>query len=209
MNIDPFKDAPNVQNDLETSELAKNTGDVNEADNDINYDAPLAENTTEEVKENLEKTCDSRCPENHGEWEGERGNSKWVPEGDYVPPEKSPEGNKPYSNPDQLSWKEILEKYGIDGITFVDGYPDFSEISKGTVEIEGFETGGSDAKNRNFRKADIELAKQRGCTPEEVAKWRKENNYTWHECEDKKTMMKVPNEVHANVPHDGGRSQND
>ena len=108
MNIDPFKDAPNVQNDLETSELAKNAGDVNEADNDINYDAPLAENTTEEVKENLEKTCDSRCPENHGEWEGERGNSKWVPEGDYVPPEKSPEGNKPYSNPDQLSWKDSM-----------------------------------------------------------------------------------------------------
>lgn len=104
---------------------------------------------------------------------------------------------------------EILKKYGIDGIRFKDGFPDFSEVSKGNVQIEGFETGGNTEKNRNFKKADIELAKQRGCSPEEVKKWREENNYTWHECEDKKTMQKVPNEIHANVPHDGGRSQRD
>lgn len=153
------------------------------------------------------KTDLARTPSSNGEWSGERGNSTWHPDGEYIPPEKSPENRKPYSNPENKTWNEILEKYGIDGIPFRDGFPDFSEVSRGTVEIEGFETGGSDAKNRNFAKADIELAKQKGCSPEDVEKWRKENNYTWHECEDKKTMQKVPNEIHANIPHDGGRSQ--
>ncbi|WP_442866219.1 HNH endonuclease signature motif containing protein [Aeromonas sp. QDB50] len=99
--------------------------------------------------------------------------------------------------------REILEKYDIDGIRFKDGEPDFSEISKGDVEIEPF----SDSRSDNFDKADIELAKQKGCSPEDVAKWRKENGYTWHECKDMKTMQKVPSEVHNNIPHSGGISE--
>ena len=134
------------------------------------------------------------CPISDGHWEGERGDSKWVPDGDYIPQKSNPEGK---------TWDEILEKYGIDGINFKDGEPDFSKLSKGTVEIENF----SENRDDNFDKADAELAKQRGCTPEEVAKWRKENGYTWHECKDMKTMQKVPSEVHNNVPHSGGISE--
>lgn len=155
-----------------------------------------------------DKKVDTRLPVNNGKWEGEEGNSNWIPDLEYVPPEKSrnPE-TSPYSNPDNSTWGEILEKYKIKGIVFKDGFPVFDDISRGTVEIDNFETGGSEAKDHNFKKADIEMAKQRGCTPQDVREWRKENNYTWHECEDKKTMQKVPNEVHANIPHDGGRSQ--
>lgn len=97
---------------------------------------------------------------------------------------------------------EILEKYGIDGIMFKDGEPVFDNISKGTVTIEGFSSNRDD----NFDKADIELAKQRGCSPEEVRQWRKENGYTWHECKDMTTMQKVPSEVHNNITHRGGVS---
>ena len=35
----------------------------------------------------------------------------------------------------------------------------------------------------------------------------KENNYTWHESRDMSTMQKVPNEIHANIPHSGGVSK--
>ena len=150
------------------------------------YDKPLGV-----INDNLKN-----CPieGNNGHWEGERGNSKWLPDRDYVPGKSNPEGK---------TWGEILDKYGIDGIPFKDGEPDFSEISKGTVEIKPF----TDSRTDNFDKADIELAKQRGCTPEEVAKWRKENGYTWHECKDMKTMQKVPSEVHNNVSHSGGISE--
>lgn len=135
------------------------------------------------------------CPidGNGGSWEGERGNSKWIPDRDEVP-------KSPLTNPEGLSWGELLDKYGIDGIPFQDGEADFSEVSKGQVEIDDF----TDDRAANFDQADEKLAEQRGCTPEEVARWREENKYTWHECKDCKTMQKVPTEIHGNVSHSGG-----
>lgn len=133
------------------------------------------------------------CPLENGHWEGERGNSKWIPDPYYAPQKSNPEGK---------TWEEILEKYDVDGIEFKDGEPIFDNISKATVKIEGFSSNRDD----NFDKADIELAKQRGCLPEEVKQWRKENGYTWHECKDMATMQKVPSEVHNNIPHRGGVS---
>lgn len=175
-------------------------------------EAGSVENIKPERAEGIEKvkpkeTEYKNCPiEGHGgTWEGERGDSKWIPDMDYVPPEKRPD--KPYSNPDNLTMKEIMSKYGQDGIEFKNGYPDFKEISRGEVKIRDFETGGVVAKNHNFTKADIEQANLKDCSPDDVRNWRMENNYTWHECEDKATMQKVPNEVHANIPHRGGRSR--
>lgn len=153
---------------------------------DAEYDKPLG------VIIGDKKNCPLEG--NSGHWDGERGDSKWRPDRNVVPGK---------CNPDNKTWGEILDQYGIDGITFKDGEPDFSEISKGNVKIEPFSTDRSD----NFDKADIELAKQKGCTPEEVAKWRKENRYTWHECKDMSTMQKVPSEVHNNITHRGGISE--
>ena len=134
------------------------------------------------------------CPIENGEWTDERGNSKWCPDKDYVPKKVNPEGK---------TWSEILGKHGIDNVNFKDGEPDFSCISKGTIEINNF----SDNRSDNFDKADIELAKRHGCSPGEVRKWRKENSYTWHECKDMKTMEKVPSIIHNNISHSGGISE--
>lgn len=152
----------------------------------IEYDKPLGS-----VCENFKN-----CPieGNNGHWDGERGNSTWYPDRDYIPGKANPEGK---------TWGEILDNYGNDGIRYKDGEPNFGEISKGNVEIVPF----SDSRSDNFDKADIELAKKKGCSPEDVAKWRKENSYTWHECKDMKTMQKVPSEVHNNIPHCGGISE--
>lgn len=163
----------------------------------------LAENkvfdkTMSEYDKPLAVMCDhmKNCPidGNNGHWDGERGNSNWQPDPNFIPGK---------ANPDGKTWNEILDKYGIDRIPFKDGEPDFSEICKGTVEIKQF----SDNRTDNFDKADIELAKQKGSTPEDVAKWRKDNSYTWHECKDMKTMQKVPSEVHNNITHSGGVSE--
>ena len=156
---------------------------------------------SEKLNDTDEKQADEsegdmrNCPidGNNGHWDGERGNSTWIPDDNYVP-EKA--------NPDGLTWKEIKDKYGIEGIPFKNGEPDFSEITKGKVEIEGY----SDSRPKNFSKADVEIAKQRGCSPSEVREWREKNGYTWHESKDCKTMSKVPNDVHLNVPHRGGIS---
>jgi len=147
------------------------------------YDKPLAI-AIEKVK---------GCPVegNNGHWEGERGDSKWCPDRDHVPEKSNPSGK---------TMGEILDKYGIDGITYKDGQPDFGVISKGTVEIESF----TDDRRINFRKADEQRASETGVSTEEVEKYRYENKYTWHECSDMKTMQLVPSEVHSNFPHYGG-----
>ena len=130
-----------------------------------------------------------RLPRNGGIWDGAIGNSKWIPAEDAVP------GSRNGTNPEHKSWSQIKECYHFEGIPF-------SEVGKGSVEIEDF----SDDRGANFDQADEALALQRGCAPEEVAQWRKENHYTWHECNDCKTMQKVPSEVHGNIPHSGGIS---
>jgi hypothetical protein len=136
----------------------------------------------------------SFLPKSGGEWSDERGDSKWMPDLDGIPER---------SNPDGLTWKQILEKYNIDGIKFNAGEPDFSEISKGTVEIEDFSLD----RDKNFTHADEAEAGNRGCSPEDVKDWRRKNNYTWHECRDCRTMEKVPSEVHNNIAHAGGISE--
>lgn len=154
---------------------------------------------TSEVKENknfeLDKIRHDKTPVNDGEWSGDRGNSNWNPDDNYVPGK---------NNPDGKTWKDIKEKYNIDSIPFENDEPDFSELSKGEVEIDDY----TDDRDANFDQADEKLAEQRGCTPEEVYEWRndKEHRYTWHELNDCKTMQKVPSDVHGNVSHAGGIS---
>ncbi len=139
-------------------------------------------------------------PRTGGEWTGDAGNSTWMPDREVVPK------NRNYSNEEGKTWGELLDKYDIDGIPFKDGEPDFSEVSKGTVEIDDFcdERYGAGG---NFDQADEKLAQERGCTKQEVQQWRGEHNYTWHERSDCKTMDKVPREIHGNVSHSGGISK--
>lgn len=148
-----------------------------------------------DVKIKLERN--GLIPRNGGEWTGEPGNSDWKPNRNIEP------GDRNGTNPEHKTWGEILDKYEIEKVAFHDGAPNFCEVSKGEVKIDDF----SDDRSLNFDQADEKLAQQRGCTPEEVEKWRKENRYTWHELKDCKTMQKVPSEIHGNISHSGGISE--
>lgn len=156
-------------------------------------------NTKSEVANFEQKN--SFLPENGGEWSGERGNATWNPDRDEIP--KRPPGN-------EKTWGEILDKHRIDGIKFKDGEPDFSPVSKGTVEIKDF----TDDRVANFTQADEQLADKwtaegkdgKEWTPQNIKNYRKENNLSWHERSDMKTLDLVPQEVHGNVPHSGGIS---
>jgi len=144
-----------------------------------------------------EQLDNRRLPRKGGEWSGEPGDSDWNPDSNLTP------GDRNGTNPEGKSWKEIKREYNFDTITFEDGKPDFSEVSRGNVEIDDF----SDNRRKNFVQADERLAEQKGCSPSEVKEWRTENKYTWHEEDDCRTMRKVPSEVHGNIPHDGGISE--
>jgi hypothetical protein len=175
-------------NESELSKLSKSMDKITDLKN---IDKPIAKEL-KEVK---------GCPieDRGGRWSGERGNSKWLPDKNEVP-------KNPLTNPNGKTWGEILSKYGVDGIVFKDGEPDFSPVSKGTVKIDNF-TENRYGKGGNFDQACEKLAKQRGCTKEEVKEWMKENKYTWHERSDCKTMDKVPTEIHGNISHSGGISE--
>ena len=176
---------------IDRSELSKLAQSMDKLTDEKDIDKPIAKEL-DEVK---------GCPieGNGGHWEGERGNSKWFPNRDEIP-------KNPLTNPDGLTWGQILDKYGIDGIEFKNGEPDFSPVAKGTVEIDHF-TDNRYGKGGNFDQACEKLAEQRGCTKEEVKAWMKENKYTWHERSDRKTMDKVPTEIHGNIRHSGGISE--
>lgn len=176
---------------IDRSELSKLAQSMDKLTDEKDIDKPIAKEL-DEVK---------GCPieGNGGHWEGERGNSKWFPNRDEIP-------KNPLTNPDGLTWGQILDKYGIDGIEFKNGEPDFSPVAKGTVEIDHF-TDNRYGKGGNFDQTCERLAEQRGCTKEEVKVWMKENKYTWHERSDCKTMDKVPTEIHGNIRHSGGISE--
>lgn len=176
---------------IDRSELSKLAQSMDKLTDEKDIDKPIAKEL-DEVK---------GCPieGNGGHWEGERGNSKWFPNRDEIP-------KNPLTNPDGLTWGQILDKYGIDGIEFKNGEPDFSPVAKGTVEIDHF-TDNRYGKGGNFDQACERLAEQRGCTKEEVKAWMKENKYTWHERSDCKTMDKVSTEIHGNIRHSGGISE--
>lgn len=164
----------------------------------------ISETKDENITKNIEKV-DSKIkvekmgviPRNGGEWSGEPGNSEWKTNPEVVP------GDRHGTNPEHKTWGEIMKQYGFDSIRFNDGEPDFSDIEKGSVEIADF----TDERDANFDQADEKLAELKGCTPEEVAKWREDYKYTWHECRDCETMQKVPTEVHGNISHSGGISE--
>ena len=112
-------------------------------------------------------------PESCGTWSGEKGNSIWIPDDDTTPKKHNPEEKK---------WGDIKEDHDIKGITFKDGEPDFSDVSKATVEIKDF----TEDRNKNFTQADEQCAKKwtdekkdgREWTPSDVREYRKENNLT-------------------------------
>ena len=135
-----------------------------------------------------------------GHWSGKKGNSKYFPDRNYRPIPKHSR-----NNPDNLTMGEILDKNNVEFIEYRKGEPDFSPISKGTVKIKNF-TDIRYGKDHNFDQADGELAKKLNCTKEEVFRYRVDNNLTYHERLDCKTMDLVPKEIHDNISHSGGIS---
>ncbi len=139
---------------------------------------------------NIEKQF---IPSTNGKWTGEPGNSKWIPDPNYVPQNK-------LTNPEQKTIKEIFEPFGIDGITFKNGEPDFTPIAKASFKIKKF----SENRDKNFKQADLQLAIKMGVSPEEAKAYRKENKLTYHERSDMKTLDLVPIDAHGAIPHKGG-----
>ena len=168
----------------------------------------LSDSFIEKTDNNIENITNDNAegakqlPKENGEWGGERGNSEWKPSSEYVPLKSNPEGK---------NWKEIFKNEATDKIKFNSGEPDFSPFSRETVEIDDF----TDSRPDNFSQADQALAERynnesygerNNWNCSDIEKMRGEQNLTWHERSNMKTMDLVPSEIHNNVQHSGGIS---
>lgn len=144
-------------------------------------------------KERVDRT--PRDDGERGDWQGERGESIFIPNDDDI--------------------KSILDEYGIEGIAYKDGIPDFSPCSESTVEIDNMtdNRSGPPVEGSNFQQCDQKCAEQwnEQCrdgrsdwTARDVANWRRENGYSWHERNDMKTCDLIPTKINAYFGHLGG-----
>ena len=201
--------------DPDTRIETESTSSETVAETEVDPDAQVVDSASDKTAETglgaTEESCDD-SPEKNGEclstyeerlkqtpaegdrghWTGERGESKYIPTDEEV--------------------KDILADYGMDGIDYKDGIPDFSKCSEATVEIDNM---SSDRKGKggNFEQCDEKCAEQWNAeardgktdwTARDVANWRRENHYSWHECNDRKTCQLVPTKVNDYFGHLGG-----
>ena len=144
-------------------------------------------------KERIDRT--PKDDGSRGEWTDKRGESKFIPNDDDI--------------------KRILEKYGLDGIEYKDGIPDFSPCAEATVEIENMtdNRNGPPIEGCNFQQCDQKCAEKwneqrrdgrSDWTARDVAEWRRENGYSWHERNDMKTCDLIPTKINSYFGHLGG-----
>ena len=127
-----------------------------------------------------------------GDWTGERGNSIFIPKYPYM--------------------KDVLKRFGIEGIRYKNGEAYFSPVAEATVQIDKM-TENRLGKEGNYDQADAKLAekfneiRKDGLTNWDagsVAAYRKAHKLTWHERCDLKTMDLVPTKIHTYFRHSGG-----
>lgn len=172
-------DEPTLDGNTTINERAKS--EVNESDYPSTY------------KDRMGQT--PRDDGERGEWQGERGESIYVPKDSEI--------------------KEILEEYEIEGIAYEDAIPDFSPCSESTVVIDNMtdNRNGPPVEGSNFQQCDQKCAEQwnEQCregrsdwSARDVVNWRREHGYSWHERNDMKTCDLIPTKVNAYFGHLGG-----
>jgi RHS repeat-associated protein len=122
----------------------------------------------------------SRLPQSDGSWSGEKGNSVWTS-----------------TNP------KVNGVTGGEGISFKDGYADFSKWSQGNFDFDNLTGTNKDFDLVHERiKNDLNLRSKA-----EAKRFLKENGLTAHHHQNMRTIQLIPTDLHANVPHEGGASK--
>lgn len=125
-------------------------------------------------------------PSEKGYWEGEKGESKFIPNTDTEA---------------GLKAKQKLSEFGMDGVEYINHEPDFSKCAEATVRIDNM----TDIRARNFEQADIRCAEKWNAEQKNgktdwdkysVSEWRHDNNCVWHERCDTKTMDLLSRDIH-------------
>lgn len=192
----------NVESKVDSSKLDNVTEKVDAKSDEVSTPRVATQQLDGKLQENPEQleNWEVGTPRDGagGSWDGERGDSEWVPS-----PEKVP--SNPLTNPEGKSFEEILSPYGMNGIEFHQGEPDFTPCAEATVKIDDF-SGNRYGAGGNFDQGLTKYAELRGESTQETKAYMHENHLTFHERSDCETLDVVPTEVHGNVRHTGGVS---
>jgi len=138
-------------------------------------------------EDTFNSTYDERIgqtPKSNGSWEDVRGESKFI--------SSNPEVN------------EVLAKYGMDGVEYTNGIPNFTKAAwGGDIVIKNMQ-GGEYGRASNFAQAYAELSNKTGMPVKELKSIAKDFELTWHECNDMKTMQLIPTIINGKFGHLGG-----
>ena len=101
--------------------------------------------------------------------------------------------------------KKYLDEAGVEGVEYKNGMPDFSPFSKGEIKLKNM----TNDRKSNFSTADEKLAEKWSTvdhkwTAEDIADWREDNKFTWHELNDLETIQLVPSKINSVFKHLGG-----
>lgn len=118
-----------------------------------------------------------------GTWTGPRGESIFIPSDPYM--------------------QALLRQYGLEGVTYHNGVPDFSPFEFTAIELFNMH-GGLRGRDFNFSSADEILGMKYGITETEMRRVREYLGYTWHECNNMTTMQMIPQEINSYFKHMGG-----
>lgn len=125
-----------------------------------------------------------------------------------IPDPKVAPKNRNYSNIDNLTWGEIMDKHNYHGLTYHKGKPAFADIALYTIQLSNFDRlvdSISDTERGPLQEEAFKiLAKNLHKTVEEVRLYKEQNRLVWHEDTDCKTLYLVPQEIHNNLHHFGG-----
>lgn len=186
---------------------------VQEMSDDGELDIPVVnEDLTDPVHAGL------HLPSATGEFLGERGNSEFRPTGkealktmsEYGRESVEYKGGYPDFSPfttHKSPWGDLDCQVEIGHMTDQRENPswEFGERPRGSGHDPNYDLG-------NFAQADNSLLERLhetnpDATVQDVVVFRKDNNLTWHECADGKTMQLVPTVIHDACRHSGGVSE--
>lgn len=153
-----------------------------------------------EKKSYMIRSAHTVLPDSNVSWQGERGNSICCLRRDAVI----------QYHGRTVTGAELSRAYGKNGagisIPYKHGEPDFSAYADrrvGAVNVPNF----SSSRQANFAAANTVLAEKLNLGSVSAATaWMRQQNLTWHECGDRKTMIAVPTPLHSAFRHTGGIS---
>lgn len=113
------------------------------------------------------------------------------------------------------------QDYKFNGVEYKDGEANFGEHCLGEVKMETYsldretnfqrarELMAEDLNRRHPEGIKLKDGTTRPYRASDVKKWMKDKKHpmTWHECQDRTTMQKVPSVLHGNIKHTGGISK--